>query len=42
MFTSEYLIRLRSLQNPPRHSLAAIVGMIADIRKPREEAAGSI
>ena len=42
MFTAEYLVRLRSLQDPPRHSLSAIVGMIADIRKPPEEAAGSI
>ena len=42
MFAAEYLVRLRWLQDPPRHSLAAIIGMIADIRKPREEAAGSI
>jgi uncharacterized membrane protein len=42
MFAAEYLVRLRCLQNPPRHSLSAILGMIADIRKPREEAAGSI
>jgi hypothetical protein len=42
MFTAEYLVRLRCLQNPPRHSLAAIFDMISDIRKPREEAAGSI
>jgi hypothetical protein len=42
MFAAEYLVRLRCLQNPPRHSIAAIFEMVADIRKPREEAAGSV
>jgi hypothetical protein len=35
MFSVEYAYRLRCLQNPPRHSLAAILNMIAEIRKPR-------
>lgn len=34
MFAAEYACRLRCLQNPPRHSIAAIVKMIAEIRKP--------
>lgn len=42
MFAAEYAVRLRSLRNPPRHSLAAILNMIADTRKPREEPAGSV
>lgn len=41
MFAAEYVFRLYWLKNPPRQSLAAIVGMIASIRKPREEWAGS-
>lgn len=41
MFAAEYVFRICWLQNPPRQSLSAIVGMIADIRKPREEWAGS-
>jgi uncharacterized membrane protein len=41
MFAAEYAVRLRCLRDPPRHSLAAIMSMIADVRKPREEPAGS-
>jgi uncharacterized membrane protein len=40
MFAAEYAVRLRVLRDPPRHSLAAILGMVADVRKPREEPAG--
>jgi hypothetical protein len=42
MFTAEYLVRLRCLQNPPRDSLSAIFGMIANIRKAPEQASGSL
>jgi uncharacterized membrane protein len=42
MFVAEYLVRLRVLQNPPRDSLAAIFGMISNIREPHEEAADSL
>jgi hypothetical protein len=42
MFAAEYAVRLRVLRDPPRHSLAMIVGMIAEIRKPREEPAGML
>jgi len=42
MFAAEYAVRLRCLRDPPRHSLAAILSMIADVRKPREEPAGSL
>lgn len=35
MFAAEYLVRLRCLRNPPRHSLSATIGMIAEARKPR-------
>lgn len=41
MFAAEYLFRLYWLKNPPRDSLRAVVGIIADIRKSREELAGS-
>ena len=41
MFAAEYAVRLRVLRDPPRHSLAAILSMIADAKKPREEPAGS-
>lgn len=41
MFAAEYLVRRHSLRNPPRHSLSAIMGMIADVRKSREEWASS-
>ncbi|HEY1857076.1 hypothetical protein [Acidocella sp.] len=42
MFSAEYACRLRCLQNPPRHSLAVILNMVAEIRKPREETAISL
>ena len=42
MFASEYLFRLHYLQDPPRHSLATILGMIVDMRKSRNGAAGSL
>jgi hypothetical protein len=35
MFAAEYAVRLRCLRDPPRHSLAAIVKMVAEIRKPQ-------
>jgi hypothetical protein len=41
MFIAEYIFRIHWLQNPPRHSLSAIVSMIADVRKVREERASS-
>jgi uncharacterized membrane protein len=39
MFSAEYAYRLRCLQNPPRHSLAVILNMVAELRKPRAETA---
>jgi len=42
MYSAEYMVRLRCLRNPPRHSLSVIVNMVADIKKPRQEPAGSI
>lgn len=30
MFAAEYAVRLRCLSNPPRHSLATIISMVAD------------
>ena len=41
MFAAEYVFRILWLKNPPRHSFSAIVGMIADVRKSREEWASS-
>jgi hypothetical protein len=41
MFVGEYLFRIHWLTNPPRHSLSAILSMIADVRKAREEWASS-
>ncbi|MGH7002141.1 MAG: hypothetical protein ACREEA_11630, partial [Stellaceae bacterium] len=41
MYAAEYLCRLHYLQDPPRHSLATILGMVADVRKPRAEPASS-
>lgn len=41
MFGAEYLCRLRCVQDPPRHSLTAILDMIADAWKPREEPTSS-
>lgn len=40
MFAAEYMVRLRCLRDPPRHSLKAIITMIADVRKPGVEPAG--
>jgi hypothetical protein len=37
MFAAEYVVRLRCLRDPPRHSFAAIAGMVADIRKEGEQ-----
>jgi len=42
MFAAEYAVRLRTLSDPPRHSFSAIMSMIADARKPREEPAGTL
>jgi hypothetical protein len=42
MFAAEYQVRLRCLRDPPRHSLSVILSMIADVRKPRAEPAGSL
>jgi uncharacterized membrane protein len=42
MFAAEYAVRLRVLRDPPRHSFSAIMSMIADARKPREEPAGTL
>jgi hypothetical protein len=42
MFAAEYAIRLRCLADPPRHSFAEIMAMVADVRKPREEPAGTL
>lgn len=36
MFAAEYAFRICWLSDPPRHSLSAIVTMIADVRKSRE------
>ena len=41
MFIAEYIFRIHHLQNPPRHSLSAVLSMIADVRKAREEWASS-
>ena len=41
MFIAEYLFRIHWLKNPPRHSLSAMLSMIADVRKAREEWASS-
>ncbi len=39
MFVAEYLCRFWCLKNPPRQSLAQIVRVIAEVRKPSGEAA---
>lgn len=39
MYAAEYLCRLHYLKNPPRHSLAEILDMVAEARKPRAEPA---
>ena len=41
MFVAEYIFRIHYLPNPPRHSLSAILSMVADVRKAREEWASS-
>ena len=41
MFIAEYIFRIHHLQDPPRESLRAILGMINDIRKSRAERASS-
>jgi hypothetical protein len=41
MFSAEYACRLYCLRDPPRHSLAMILNMVAEARKPRAEQAGS-
>ena len=41
MFAAEYACRLCCLRDPPRHSLAAIVEMVADARKRHEQPARS-
>lgn len=40
MFGAEYLFRLRWMPSAPRHSVAEIVRMVADIRKTPKETAG--
>ena len=42
MYAAEYLFRLHYLQDPPRHSLAAIVRMISECRKSPNGTAGSL
>jgi len=42
MFAAEYAVRLLCLTDPPRHSLAEIMRMIAEARKPPEEPAGTL
>lgn len=39
-FAAEYLLRLRILRDPPRHSFAMIVQMVADIKNRQENSAG--
>lgn len=39
-FAAEYLLRLRILSDPPRHSFAMIVKMVADIKNRQENPAG--
>lgn len=41
MYSAEYLWRLHCLRNPPRHSLATILDMVAELRKSRQEPASS-
>jgi uncharacterized membrane protein len=42
MFAAEYACRLRCLRDPPRHSFAAIMAMVADVRKPQPKTAASL
>lgn len=37
MFAAEYAFRICWLSDPPRHSLSAIMSMVADVRKSREK-----
>lgn len=39
MFVAEYIVRIHYVENPPRQSLRAILGMVMDVRKLREERA---
>ncbi len=41
MYSAEYLWRLHCLRDPPRHSLATILDMVAEVRKSRQEPASS-
>jgi len=41
-FAAEYMVRLRYLSDPPRHSLAMIVKMVSDIKNRQETPAGSL
>jgi uncharacterized membrane protein len=41
MFAAEYAVRGHCLRHPPRETLAVIVTMVANARKPHGEAAGS-
>jgi len=41
MYLAEYMVRIRCLRNPPRHSLSVILDMVSDARKPHREPAGS-
>jgi uncharacterized membrane protein len=42
MFAAEYMVRLWCLPDPPRHSVAAIVNMITEIRKTRNGAVSAL
>jgi uncharacterized membrane protein len=41
MFAAEYLVRLRCLRNPPRHSFAMILKMVAEVGEQARPAAAS-
>jgi uncharacterized membrane protein len=42
MFAAEYMVRVWCLKDPPRHSVAAIVNMITQIRKTRNGAVSAL
>jgi uncharacterized membrane protein len=42
MFAAEYMIRLWCLQDPPRHSVSAILNIITEIRKTRNGAVSAL
>lgn len=42
MFAAEYAVRLRVLRDPPRHSLAAILKMVGELRSPALPAAPAL